>query len=96
MIDLLGTAPQKIMWVPGMTLYLKGLLAGLLAMFIVVVVSPFIMLPLGYFLLRGRIGEAEGIGWDPIDWLRSSPTPWIVLLLAFVCGFYWEFRHPSK
>jgi hypothetical protein len=40
-----------------MTLYLKSLLAGLLAVLILVVVSLFIMLPLGYFLLHVRIGE---------------------------------------
>ncbi|MGE0405243.1 MAG: hypothetical protein AB7O65_03010 [Candidatus Korobacteraceae bacterium] len=72
-------------------IYLKSTVSGLLAVLIIVIASPFVMLPLGILLHRKENGEGA-IGWDPLSWLLSSFVPWLILLMVFAAGFFWEFR----
>jgi len=35
--------------------------------------------------------ENTSIGWDPVAFARA-PLAWIIFLLAFAAGFYWQYR----
>jgi hypothetical protein len=70
--------------------YIKGLLAGLAALIIAMLISPFVVGLYGYFAYRPNRNEA--IGWDPISLVR--PAPWLIVtgICIFLIGFTWEFR----
>jgi uncharacterized BrkB/YihY/UPF0761 family membrane protein len=70
---------------------LKSLAAGLLAVLataIVIVVSA-----IGALLVLSAKNQSEdtSIGWDPIAFGRA-PLAWIIFLLSFAAGFYWQYR----
>ncbi|HJT54617.1 MAG TPA: hypothetical protein VJ848_12255 [Candidatus Angelobacter sp.] len=61
-------------------LYFKSLLAGIAAM----IVAEFIV-------IAGAITLLFGIGWDPVSF-TSTAAGLIILVLAFVGGFLWQYR----
>lgn len=73
-------------------IYLKSVLVGLAAIFIaelIVIVAGITAL----FLIASRqpSGSKGWIGWDPVSVART-PAGWMILVLAFVVGFWWEYR----
>jgi hypothetical protein len=42
-------------------------------------------------LSAGNHREDTSIGWDPVAFTRA-PLAWIIFLLAFAAGFYWQFH----
>jgi hypothetical protein len=71
-------------------IYVKSFLAGLLAMF--VGMGAVLFAEIGWALISlSRSNEAGAIGFDPVSLLRW-PSGWIVGLLAFLGGFYWQHR----
>jgi len=70
---------------------LKSLAAGLLAVLATAVVI--VILAIGALLLLSARNHAEdtSIGWDPIAFGRA-PLAWIIFLLVFAAGFYWQYR----
>ena len=70
---------------------LKSLAAGLLAVLAtVVVITILVIVALLVFSARNH-AEDIAIGWDPVAFGRT-PLAWIVFLLAFAAGFYWQYR----
>jgi hypothetical protein len=73
-------------------LYFKSVLAGIAA----IIVAEFIVIAGAITLLfviasRRPAGEEGGIGWDPVAFGRTTPG-WIILVLAFIVGFWWQYR----
>ena len=74
-------------------IYLKSLLAGLVALFLfafVVFVVIFVVLT----LISYRANDSSTVGWDPISLTR--PFWWIVAAASFSTGFFWEFRRLTR
>jgi hypothetical protein len=72
-------------------IYVKSVLAGLLALATVFIVLPI----LGMILYAVAHPQPDGgsIGWDPIRLFKQSPfLPITVAFLVFASGFYLEFR----
>jgi len=80
-----------------MMIYVKSILAGLLAL-IVVPVCLLVIVVLGmviYALVHSTPGEGS-IGWDPISLIRTNPMLWSVPVFIFFVGFIWEYRRLAK
>jgi hypothetical protein len=70
---------------------LKSLAAGLLAV-LATAITITILAILALLALSARNhGENTFIGWDPVAFART-PLAWIIFLLAFAAGFYWQYR----
>jgi hypothetical protein len=73
----------------GNMVYLKSLVAGIVAVVIAAALSPIVM---GiYFFIVYRPGRNEAVGWDPTSFVKQ-PLIWAIGMLIFVAGFVWEFR----
>jgi hypothetical protein len=70
--------------------YIKSLLAGLAAVIIAMLLSPFVVGLYGYFAYKPNGNEA--IGWDPISLVRRPPWLIITAICIFLIGLTWEFR----
>jgi hypothetical protein len=66
-------------------IYIKSTLAGIGALG-VAALSGIVFLVIKY-----RPTPNGTPGWDPISLLKSQLV-WVVFLLVFVAGFYWEYR----
>ena len=78
-------------------IYVKSILAGLVAL-IVVPVCLLVIVVVGmliYALVHSTPGEGS-IGWDPISLIRMNPMFWSIPLLIFLNGFIWEYRRLAK
>jgi uncharacterized BrkB/YihY/UPF0761 family membrane protein len=78
-------------------IYVKSILAGLLAL-IVVPVCLLVIVVVGtviYAVVHPTPGEGA-IGWDPISLWRASPIVWFIPVLIFFMGFIWEYRRLPK
>jgi hypothetical protein len=78
-------------------IYVKSILAGLLAL-IVVPVCLLVIVVVGtliYALLHSTPGEGS-VGWDPISLVHLNPMLWSIPLLIFFIGFIWEYRRLAK
>ena len=73
--------------------YFKSLLAGLTALIIATVLSPFIMGIYLYVVYRPAANEA--ISWDPISFAKRQLI-WLVGALIFLAEFMWEFRRATS
>jgi len=74
-------------------IYLKGIVAGLAAVFsVTVLVFVGIVIYLGVSASKEQ-GEGS-IGWDPISVIRPGPV--LIIVAVFVAGFLWEFRRASR
>lgn len=73
-------------------IYLKSLVAGLVAVFSVAVL--FFVCVVTTLLISARKEGEDAIGWDPIALVR--PVPVIIVLAIFVAAFLWEFRRASR
>ena len=72
--------------------YLKSVLAGIAAM----IVAELIVIAGGITLLfviasRQSAVEKGGLGWDPLLF-ALGPAGWLVLIFAFITGFWWQYR----
>lgn len=71
--------------------FLAGLAATILAEILILIVALFILL----IIPAGRQPDTGTdfvfVGWDPVAFARTAPG-WIILLLAFVAGFFWQYR----
>ena len=70
---------------------LKSLAAGLLAVLATgVVITILAIVALLVLSARNNV-EDTSIGWDPVGFARA-PLAWVIFLLAFAAGFYWQYR----
>lgn len=71
--------------------YLKSLLAGLIAVVIAAVLASFGVV--GFIAVKSHnLPPDQSWGWDPISFFRNSLIAWAFLLLGFLVGFVWEYR----
>ena len=74
-------------------IYFKSVLAGVAAIIVaelLVIAAGLSALPFVASRLR-RNGEEGAIGWDPVAFARTPPG-WLILLIAFLLGFWWQYR----
>ncbi len=74
-------------------IYLKSIMAGLVAVFSVVLLL-FVGIVSYLWVLTSKEQGAGAIGWDPISVIRPGPV--LIILAVFVAGFLWEFRRASR
>jgi len=70
---------------------LKSLAAGLLAVLATAIVITILAIGALLVLSARNHEEDTSIGWDPVTFARE-PLAWIIFLLAFAAGFYWQYR----
>ncbi len=78
-------------------IYVKSILAGLLAL-ILVPVCLLVIVVLGtviYASVHPTSGEGS-IGWDPVSLFHLNPMLWSVPVVIFFIGFIWEYRRLAK
>jgi hypothetical protein len=78
-------------------IYVKSILAGLLAL-IVVPVCLLVIVVVGlviYALVHPTSSFDGSVGWDPIR-IPMNPVLWSVPVLIFLIGFIWEYRRLAK
>ena len=79
-------------------IYLKSVLAGLLA--VVVGCVSFVILGITGMIVYTFIHpfpEGASVGWDPISLVKQSPMlPIAFAILTFSIGFLWEHRRLTK
>ncbi len=79
-------------------IYVKSILAGLLAL-ILVPVCLLVIVVVGmviYTLAHPTSGKGS-VGWDPIGlWVHMNPMLWSIPLLIFFIGFIWEYRRLAR
>ena len=68
-------------------IYLKSLCVGIIA----VVMATVLTVVVGFVYLNAKSKGDGSIGWDPISFARSS-FGWVIMVVAFLIGFIWEFR----
>jgi hypothetical protein len=78
-------------------IYVKSIVAGLLALIVVPVCLLFIVVVgmVIYTLVHPPSGEGS-IGWDPISLVRMNPMLWSIPVIVFFMGFIWEYRRIAK
>ena len=74
-------------------IYLKSIVAGLVAVFSVAVLL-FVGIVSYLWVLASKEQGAGAIGWDPISVVR--PAPLLIVMAVFVAGFLWQFRRASR
>jgi len=73
-------------------IYLKSTLVGIVALFLSAVVFT---VGWGWWVTR-KIDTTEGtVGVDVVG-LVKWPLSWLIVMLGFAVGFYWEFRSASR
>jgi hypothetical protein len=70
---------------------LKSLAAGLLAVLATAMTITILAIVALLALSAGSHREETSIGWGPVAFARA-PLAWIIFLLAFAGGFYWQYR----
>lgn len=74
-------------------IYLKSVVAGLIAVFSVAVLLLIGIVSYLWFVVSKEQG-AESIGWDPISVV--SPGLLLIVMAVFAAGFLWQFRRGSR
>ncbi len=76
-------------------IYLKSVLCGLAAVILSAIAAGFGIITL--LAIKSRnLPPGQSYGWDPVSLLRNSTIAWLVLAVAFVAGFAWEYRHAAN
>ena len=78
--------------------YVKSVLAGLLAAVAVTIVLPILVI-IGIVLYSAIHPPPEGmsVGWDPISLVHRPPLPIVAfIVLVFASGFFREFRRLTR
>lgn len=70
-------------------IYIKSTLAGIGALGVAALMSVV------FLVIKYRPTVSGTPGWDPISLVKSQVV-WIVFLLVFAIGFYWEYRRASQ
>ena len=72
--------------------FIKSFVVGIMALVVAVILFVWI-----YFavLIRPKLHRGGLVGIDPRSFLRSVQS-WLVAIVAFAVGFYWEFRRASR
>jgi uncharacterized BrkB/YihY/UPF0761 family membrane protein len=70
---------------------LKSLAVGLLAVLATAMTITILVVVALLALSAGNHSDDTSIGWDPVAFARA-PLAWIIFLLAFAGGFYWQYR----
>ena len=78
-------------------IYLKSAIVELLAEFLaaVAVVVLAVAGTIIYSMVQAPSREGA-IGWDPISLVKVNWQIWIVAVLVFLAGFFWEYRRLKK
>jgi len=68
-------------------IYVKSALVGLLVVF-----GAFVLVLFGVAAYLSIVHKVEtgAIAWDPVS--LTTPSTWLVALVIFLGGFFWEFR----
>jgi hypothetical protein len=72
--------------------YVKSLGAGIIALVIATILSPFIV---GLYLQIAYPTRDVAVGWDPVSFAKWPPA-WFIGAAIFMTGFLWEFRRTAK
>jgi hypothetical protein len=75
--------------------YLKSIIAGVLALLFVAVLIPTIVL-VAVSVTGLGIDSVTGLGIDMVRWHLESPFFWLPAITIFSAGFLWEYRRLSK
>ena len=75
---------------PDLSVYFKGAIAGIVSVFLCAMIVVLAALMVMLWMSRRAEGDTV-IGWDFVSFAKT-PLAWAIFLLAFVAGFYWEYR----
>ena len=72
------------------SVYLKSAIAGVVAIFLCAMIVVLTALVAIIWMSRRAEGDTV-IGWDFVSFAKT-PLAWVIFLLTFAVGFYWEFH----
>jgi len=72
---------------------IKSIFAGLVLLIVTAVFS--LVAAIIAFTVFVERQEGTAVGIDPISVMRNAPILWVVGLVVFLLGFFWEFRRAS-
>lgn len=73
-------------------IYVKSLLAGVAALLVASVL--FCVVGAFWIIRNAKVPPGTTVGWDIR--VLNRPLFWLIPILAFAIGFYWEFRRASR
>ena len=73
-------------------IYIKSILVGFVALFATTIV--YLVILISVLLRRYPPPPGAKVGFSLLS-ILDRPSFWLVMLLAFALGFYWEFRRAS-
>jgi H+/Cl- antiporter ClcA len=73
-------------------IYIKSILVGVVALFAITIVYVVILISVLLRLHPPPLGAK--VGFDLLS-ILDRPSFWLVILLAFALGFYWQYRRAS-
>jgi hypothetical protein len=76
-----------------LSVYFKSAIAGVVAVFLCAMIVVLTALVEIIWMSRRAEGETV-IGWDFVSFAKT-PLAWVIFLLAFAAGFYWEYRRAT-
>lgn len=73
-------------------IYVKSVLTGLAAVIVAEILVAIGGISALLVIASRQPHESDGgLGWDPVAFARTLPG-WLILVLAFVAGFWWQYR----
>jgi H+/Cl- antiporter ClcA len=75
-------------------IYIKSILVGVVALFSAAIV--YLVILIAVLMRRYPPPPGAEVSLDLRSVTNHEPSFWVVALLAFAFGFYWEFRRASR
>ena len=76
-----------------LSVYFKSAIVGVVALSLCAMIVVLTALVAIIWMSRRAEGDTV-IGWDFVSFAKT-PLAWAIFLLAFVAGFYWEYRRAT-
>lgn len=71
--------------------FLKSIMVGVATMVSAAICSGIAVIIV--LAVKSRnLPDGQSLQWDPVSFLRPSSTAWMILLISFALGFWWEYR----
>ena len=78
----------------GKVIYVKSLVVGVVALFSGTIL--YLVISISFALRRYPPPPGVEVSFDLRSVINHEPSFWLVALLAFGAGFYWEFRRATR
>lgn len=71
--------------------YFKSVIVGLMTVVITLIAMAVVIVTI-LAIKSSHLPPGQSYGWDPVSFFQNSVVSWILLIIAFITGFFWEYR----